>query len=105
MRFVAPGHSLVQEVTVREHVFWDIGCDVSLIESRPIQWARVFYSSWARSVKASHLKALSVPDSRGIDSGPSRFKIGSRPIRGSSGSNAEPIIGRGSARGEQFIPA
>ena len=70
MRFVAPGHSLVQEVTVREHVFWDIGCDVSLIESRPIQWARVFYSSWARSVKASHLKALSVPDSRGIDSGP-----------------------------------
>ena len=65
MRFVAPGHSLVQEVTVREHVFWDIGCDVSLIESRPIQWARVFYSSWARSVKASQLKSPCLYRTRG----------------------------------------
>ena len=60
----------MQEVTVREHAFGDIGSDMSLIERRPIQWARVFYSSWARGVKASHLKTLSVPDSRGIDSGP-----------------------------------
>ena len=54
--FVVPVPSLIQGVTVREHAFWDIGRDMSLVESRPIQWARVFHLSWARGVKASQLK-------------------------------------------------
>ena len=61
----------MQEVTVHEHAFWDIGSVMSLFETRPIQWARVVHLSWARGVKALQLKTLSVPDSRGIDSGPS----------------------------------
>ena len=46
----------MQEVTVHEYAFWDIGSVMSLFKIRPIQWARVLHLSWAQGVKALLLK-------------------------------------------------
>ena len=68
---MASGFSLVQEITVREHAF--VGTlvdDMSLYFVEPSDpLGPRAPSSWARGEKPV-LSTLSVPDSRGIDSGP-----------------------------------
>ena len=62
----------MQEVTVQKYVFWDIGSVMSLYKgsSNPVG-PRASFVMGARCKSFAVKKTLSVPDSRGIDSGPS----------------------------------